>query len=125
MCVDCQKEFSATPQSLACARTFVTDRLAYHGVSENNLDSVRLVVTELAANAVRHAYPHAEGTYLVELDTSAADEVEIRVSDHGVGFNDPTERGVGLRLVEGLSSSIDASRDASASTTVVTARIAV
>lgn len=71
------------------------------------LDKLRLVVTELVTNSVRHA-----GTGKVELTVLASPEViRVEVADDGPGFtprkrgqDDDREGGWGLFLVERLAS---------------------
>lgn len=50
----CRDVFPAEPQSPSRARDFVCGQLAAHGL-DSMVDDARLVVSELATNAMRHA----------------------------------------------------------------------
>jgi len=85
------------------------ERLA-GAIEDEQLETLRLLVTELVTNAVRHAGAPAGST--VELEVAAsADRVRVEVVDHGRGFT-PRPRsadqskgsGWGLHLVQRLAS---------------------
>jgi two-component sensor histidine kinase len=63
-----------------------------------------LILSEVATNAFRHAYPEAEGRIDVVLRREG-DEVELCVHDDGRGFNPEIDArdGFGLRLVRSLA----------------------
>jgi two-component sensor histidine kinase len=72
--------------------------------------SVALVVTELVANAARHAYPDGtHGTIWVHLARADDEVVRISVSDEGVGlpagFAVDKKDGLGMRLITSLAKS--------------------
>lgn len=83
--------------------------LAHQGASDATIEDARLVVTELVANAVRHAAPLNNGTILVRWRRDA-DLVKFSVCDGG-GDHDPalavvgpeSEQGRGLAIVDSLS----------------------
>ena len=52
-------------------------------LEEEELDTLRLLVSELVTNAVRHA----DGSEPVEVHAHWDGEVRIEVSDHGRGFS--------------------------------------
>lgn len=63
-----------------------------------------LLVNELTSNAFKHAFPNAgSGEIIVALNLRAPDEVELSVSDNGIGlppgFDMDTTRSLGLQLV--------------------------
>jgi anti-sigma regulatory factor (Ser/Thr protein kinase) len=62
-------------------------------------------VTEACANVVRHAYPGGQGDVLCECEATD-DEILIRVSDWGIGSDQPWAQpglGLGIALIERLS----------------------
>jgi len=95
---------SADPSSASSAREFVRVHLLSHGLG-HLVEDVRLVVSELATNAVRHA--GCRFTVVLEVSDHA---VLLSVADSSPTVPvrrlvDPWEGGGrGLALVEGLSS---------------------
>jgi anti-sigma regulatory factor (Ser/Thr protein kinase) len=69
------------PGSVAEARARVIEALAEH-CEDGQLETLRLLVSELVTNAVRHG-AHSEP---VELHASWNSEVRVEVTDHGSGF---------------------------------------
>jgi anti-sigma regulatory factor (Ser/Thr protein kinase) len=94
--------FANHPASVAQARQFARESLA--GVSDEVLDVVALMVSELATNSVRHT----DTDFTVSVDREN-DEIRIAVTDSGTGLpavqspapTDPSGRG--LRIVEKLA----------------------
>lgn len=76
-----------------------------------NLDQAMhcgLIVNELVTNALKHAFPSGrEGTIRVEAHLIGGREVELTVSDNGVGLPDELDftrlPSLGLQLVKGLT----------------------
>jgi anti-sigma regulatory factor (Ser/Thr protein kinase) len=96
------RAFPADRQSVTAARRFATEVLV--GTPSDLLESVELMVSELATNCVRHVKTTFE---LMILRT--AQEIRVEVTDHGGGIpamrspgpEDPSGRG--LRIVDMLS----------------------
>ena len=94
--------FAARPDSIRQARTFVEDALA--GTELAALQSIVLMVSELATNSVRHA----GSEFTVDVG-SADDAVRVVITDRGAGaprmrapsHDEPTGRG--LRIVDRLA----------------------
>jgi anti-sigma regulatory factor (Ser/Thr protein kinase) len=104
----------AIPQSVGAARRAVRDHVGVAGASA----ALLLCVSELVANAVRHAYPDTPGD--VELAVSEEDGVvAVSVTDHGVGFSEVAEPGLGLMIVESLSEAMSCDRLPGGGTRVV------
>jgi len=61
-----------------------------------------LVVNELVANAIEHAFPDGGGRVTVAADPGKDGNVEIRVADDGKGFADSPPVGVGLSVARRL-----------------------
>ncbi len=94
----------------AAARARLREQLAGR-VSQDDLDDVVVLASELVTNAVRHAGADRDDTVVVHL-ALAFDVLRVEVCDHGPGFEPPAvlrQRaqggGNGLILVERLSSS--------------------
>lgn len=70
---------------------------------DTDMWAARLIVTELAANVVRHAYVDGgPGLIEVDIDYAGPGEAAITVRDWGRGFGH-ARRGVGLGIVANLS----------------------
>jgi anti-sigma regulatory factor (Ser/Thr protein kinase) len=69
------------PTSVARARTELCDAMA-GDLQDGQLDTLRLLVSELVTNAVRHG----DGTEPVEVHAHWNSEVRIEVCDRGHGF---------------------------------------
>jgi anti-sigma regulatory factor (Ser/Thr protein kinase) len=112
--VEVSADFAADHDAPRCARHFVADALGTWGHGGTLLDDARLLVTELATNAV----VHARSPFSV-MARSEGDLVRLSVRD--ASSHTPTLRaggptatsGRGLRLVAALSSSwgVDTSAD--------------
>ncbi len=71
-----------------------------------------LIISELVANAFKHAFPlRSEGEIVVQLEIKDTDHLVLRVSDNGVGFAAETRlqrtETLGLILVKNLSHQLD------------------
>ena len=96
------RRFPCAPQSVAEARLFVAAALTAAGRAEM-VDSARLVVSELATNAIQHA----ESDFDVEVDIG--DVVRVAVCDRLDGqpvpspFDVSSPSGRGLALIAALA----------------------
>ncbi len=98
----CTAPFPADPTSVTGARHFVADSLTADGCPHATIETAKLLVSELASNAVRHARSPFEvsmSQHDHSLTISVADGSDLRpvtreVTDAG---------GRGLRLVEALA----------------------
>jgi anti-sigma regulatory factor (Ser/Thr protein kinase) len=99
------ESYPAVAGSVPLARHAVTAFAAAAGASDEQLDAVRVVVSEAVTNAVRHAYPGSSGP--VEVSAAiASGELWLLVGDDGCGLRAdlPSKgRGVGLALIALLS----------------------
>jgi two-component sensor histidine kinase len=97
-----QRSYPYAPSSVTQARHFVAERL--ETLSDIAVESVLLIVSELATNAIRHA----QTGFTIDIDLGE-NEVRISIADDGGGqptisSPQPTEpSGRGLRIVELLS----------------------
>lgn len=98
-------QLPALPTALAQARQAVAEHL-WRRVTPSELDSIKLVVTELIANSIRHAGLTSEHRIDVLLE-DRGDHIRIEVSDAGPCLGAPSpphdDGGRGLMLVAGLS----------------------
>jgi anti-sigma regulatory factor (Ser/Thr protein kinase) len=69
---------------VARARHDVARHISQAGVTDNQLDRIRLAVSEAVTNSVRHAYPQTPGPVQVTT-TTVHDELWILVADEGCG----------------------------------------
>jgi serine/threonine-protein kinase RsbW len=98
------------------------DRL---NVTEEDVDAVSMIVTELCSNVVRHAHSHPDMIYQVDVEY-AEERVLLSVTDRGTGFDradvpQPQEYqvgGLGLFLVERLADRVEFSPTSDGGTAV-------
>lgn len=72
----------SAPASVTAARRFATGVVAEWGLPDEGdaLDSLRLIVSELATNAVQHAQDHSP-TFQLDVRLDGADKVCVGVTD--------------------------------------------
>jgi serine/threonine-protein kinase RsbW len=113
--------FNASSVSVARQRlkTFMSDA----GGSRESVEDARMVVSELVANAVRHARPLADGGLLLTCTLEGDHEVQLSVTDGGSGTRPrhvqaPTSAlaGRGMAIVDLLARDWWTERDDSRST---------
>jgi anti-sigma regulatory factor (Ser/Thr protein kinase) len=95
------KLYPATAASVPLARHDLTAYAARAGVGEDQMDRIRLAVTEAVTNAVRHAYRRTPGAVQVTA-TELDGELWVLVADEGCGHQAPTPDpglGWGLALI--------------------------
>ncbi|MFF3000108.1 ATP-binding protein [Streptomyces sp. NPDC057950] len=104
----------AEPVSVSIARRWTTDLLTVWGAGADDLDTAALIISELAANAVR--YGHAEITVRLLQRT---DRLYMCVTDSGAPLEphrlviprELAEHGRGLAIVEALSETVEVTRE--------------
>lgn len=79
---DVQLPLPFAPSSVSVARQRLKSWMVGAGGSTESVDDARIVVSELVANAVRHARPLADGSLLVAW-TLESDRVQLSVTDGG------------------------------------------
>lgn len=98
-----------SPESAGDARAALESWLRHHAFSDEVVQDSQLIVSELVANAIRHAAPLENGRVLVRWRRDG-EGVLLSVSDGG-GGDVPTvvsaqpdaERGRGLAIIDALS----------------------
>ena len=97
--------YAAEPDAVPRARRTVRTFAAELGASAEQVDAIRLAVSEAVTNVVRHAYRDQPGQiYLTAALVS--DELWILVADDGCGLEPRTDRpglGLGLALISQVS----------------------
>ena len=91
--------YPATPKAVSRARAAVCRYAEAAGASPEQLDAIRLAVSEAATNCARHAYrERTDGAF--EVSAAVAEgELWVLVSDQGCGFHTPAlSPGLGLGL---------------------------
>jgi len=96
----------ASPAAISAARAAVVRAALDRDVPDDVLDTLRLLVSEVVTNSVRHGVP----TEVVELALTFNSELRVEVTDYGEGF-EPEPRaggpddagGWGLYLVDRLA----------------------
>jgi anti-sigma regulatory factor (Ser/Thr protein kinase) len=73
-------------------------------IADDTLEDMKLVLSEVCANAIQHGYPdQAGGVVTVTLRTSP-DQLRVEVEDSGIGIGQEAADGVGFRLLRRLCS---------------------
>lgn len=100
----------AEPESLAQMRRALTRWLRAVGATDTEAYETLVATGEACANAVAHAYPPGEASYVVEA-LRTDDGLEIRVRDFGA-WRPPRagSQGRGLMLIEQLMDDVDIDR---------------
>jgi anti-sigma regulatory factor (Ser/Thr protein kinase) len=95
------ESYAADPESVGRARADLARFAAAAGASSEQVDDVRLAVSEAVTNAVQHGYRGSPGR--VQIAAGATDrELWIIVCDSGTGMQLSTDRpglGLGLGLI--------------------------
>lgn len=106
----------ADPESLARMRRAVGRWLRATGVADQAVYETLVACGEACANAIAHAYPAVEASYVVEAERTD-DGVEVRVRDFG-SWRQPRagSQGRGLGLIEELMDDVEIDRAESGTT---------
>lgn len=123
-------EFESVARNLGFARVAAASWAAGLGFTLEELEDIKLAVSEAVSNCIVHAYPERPGKVLMML--SASDHAfTISVQDEGVGILDvlaarspgvsssPQRMGMGFTLMEALSESMDVTSSPGEGTKVV------
>jgi serine/threonine-protein kinase RsbW len=95
------ESYPAVVESVPAARKAVADIAAAAGATADQLDSIRLAVSEALTNVVVHAYAGREGNIHVSAHL-ASDELWVLVADDGTGLRprlDSPGLGLGFALI--------------------------
>jgi len=82
-------EFFSLPENVGFARSCAAAFASQLKCTLDDLEEVKLVVSEAVSNAVIHGYQNrAEGTIVLDLIIHENDVLEIAVEDFGIGMED-------------------------------------
>lgn len=91
-------DVTAEAASAAVVRRAVADFAIENGASGEIADRVRLALSEALNNAITHAFPDDGGSVHVAADVEDGD-LEVVVTDDGLGFRPGASPGMGLGLL--------------------------
>jgi serine/threonine-protein kinase RsbW len=101
--------YPAVPESIPIARREVSEFAAATGAGDDQLDTIRLAVSEAVTNVVRHAYRERPGE--IHLSACVAEnELWVLVDDDGCGLRVPSPApglGLGLALIASAAEGFD------------------
>lgn len=125
-------EFESVAENLGFARVAAASWAAGIGFTLEELEDIKLAVSEAVSNCIVHAYPEHPGRVLIQL--SVSDHIlAVSVQDEGVGIEDvlaarrpgvsssSQRMGMGFTLMEALSESMEVTSSPGQGTTVVMA----
>lgn len=95
------------PAYLAVSRQALIGAAAGLPIRDEELDDLKLVLSEICANAIVHAYGRQPDGRIDVTFRRSSEELEVTVADHGPGFPDaqlPDPAGAGLTLLGRLCS---------------------
>jgi anti-sigma regulatory factor (Ser/Thr protein kinase) len=101
----------AEPESLSILRAELAQWLEHAAVPEVDARDVVLASWEAGANAIEHANAPAGATFRLDAALTG-DRVRVEVADSG-RWKEPqarADRGLGMRMIEGLMTSVDVDR---------------
>lgn len=81
-------EFPSKPENVAFARSAGAMFASQSDFTLDELDDIKVAVSEAVSNAVIHAYPQRTGIVRIEFSLTEAGAFSLRVTDEGVGIED-------------------------------------
>lgn len=128
-------ELPAKPENVAFARTTAAMFASQLDFTLDELDEIKVAVSEAVSNTVVHAYPNGDGVVRVELGLTQEGAFVMRVIDFGVGIADveqarqaqwtsrPGERmGLGFTFMQEYMDQLEVMSELDAGTRVVMAK---
>lgn len=83
-----QMTFPSLPENVGFARAAVAFFASRLDFTLDELDEIKVAVSEAVSNAVIHAYPDEPGPILLEICVTPDNELSVKVTDHGRGIDD-------------------------------------
>lgn len=126
-------EVPAIADNVALCRVVVAAFASQLEFTLEEIDDIKLAVSEAVSNCVLHAYPNGKGTVWIAAALDGSTLV-VTIKDTGVGIADveaarqpgcstnPERMGMGLTLVEALMDTLEISSVPGVGTTVVMAK---
>ena len=102
------ESFPAVPESVPRARRAVTELASDAGADQEQLDAIRLAISEALTNAVLHAYSGSPGLVHVRAVLEAGG-LSVVVADDGAGLHARLDRrrmGLGLALIAEMAQEV-------------------
>lgn len=125
-------EFPGKPENVAFARAAAAMFASQLDFTLDELDEIKVAVSEAVSNAVVHAYPDGKGMVKLEIGLSPDGAFTLRVIDYGVGIEDveaarqaqwttqPEERmGLGFTFMQEYMDKLDVVSEVDVGTRVV------
>lgn len=112
--------FPASPAAVADARRMVAEYARQAGASRDQLEAIRLAVSEAFTNAVVHGYRSGDGDVCLTWGV-AGDELWVIVADSGCGHQMPSQApglGWGLALIADATNGFDVAEGSEGGTEV-------
>jgi serine/threonine-protein kinase RsbW len=112
------KSYAAVPATLPQIRASMTRFAREVGVDDEQLDYVRLAVSEAVSNVVKHAYPDGSGRIYLTAAVAGGD-LWVLIADDGCGLRPGSGQaglGVGLALIATASDDVSVVKRASGGT---------
>lgn len=97
--------YEAEPAAASAARSAVAGLAVANGATDEQIDGIRLAVSEAVTNAVLHAYRGRPGTIRVSAEVDSG-ELRVVVADEGAGMTPRADRrgmGLGLGLISEIA----------------------
>lgn len=129
-------ELPAKPENVAFARTAAAMFASQLEFTLDELDEIKVAVSEAVSNAVVHAYPDGDGVVRVEMGLAGDGAFVLRVIDYGVGIADieqarqaqwtsrPGERmGLGFTFMQEYMDKLEVLSEPDAGTRVVMTKV--
>lgn len=84
-------EFPSLAENVGFARAAIAFFASRLDFTLDELEEIKVAVSEAVSNAVVHAYPEGPGPVVVDATVTAEGELVVRVADRGTGIEDVTQ----------------------------------
>jgi stage II sporulation protein AB (anti-sigma F factor) len=112
-------EFPSLPQNIALARVAVASFAAQDDLNLNDIEEIKVAVSEAVSNCIIHGYQHSpEGIISIKV-TRFEDDLEVIIEDNGQGMgdlevnighslsSDPERMGLGFVFMKSFMDSVE------------------
>jgi serine/threonine-protein kinase RsbW len=127
--VTVELRITANPENIALARLALTGVATVAGASPDETADLKLAVSEICTNAVRHAYPQPNDEDVLLRYTVNGASLNVEVIDTGIGFHESpreldlpgaAQQSLGLGIVRATMDSLAIESGAAGSRVVFT-----
>jgi len=127
-------DFLSKPENLGFARVSATSFATFIDFTLDELEDIKLSVSEAVSNCIIHAYPDKNGIIEIDMKVFKNNDnihLQITVTDTGIGIanlhearkpgfsSDPEHMGMGLTMIEALCDCMEIISDYKKGTTIV------